>query len=485
MKKLTLILCLLLSLNSIGQVVIPADSLKKHVYFLASDSLEGRGLSTAGGRKAADYIAQHFEKIGLSKIGDSYFHPFLYKYGTTMLEGNNVVGLIESTDSLLKDEYIVLGAHFDHVSFEMVDGVKVVYNGADDNASGTSTIMELGRALVQHKDELKRSVVIVAFDGEESGLVGSGFFVKQGIVPIENVKLMMSIDMVGRHAESKSLIMGAMGTLIGGEKMLEELALKHNIEIKKTGEEISNRTDSKPFGKAGIPALHVSTGIIGPYHKPEDDAETLDYAGMGKVAGLLYELTIVTSNKESLLPIKALVDGANQAEIPLFRVGARLSVGNNHHFYPNEFYNGKSKFSFEIGLLTQFMSSEHLSLQAEVLYSSMASDFIPGNFRTHSLTTPLSIVYGTKMNQNVRQRFFVSFGAYYSYNFAGTVGGKRMDFENDFDRNETGIVYGLGLEVMSVVVSVNSRYGLSNLSKNDEYGEFKNRGTYFTLGYIF
>lgn len=485
MKKLLFTLCLFVSLNAIGQVIIPADSLKKHVYFLASDSLEGRGLSTESGKKAANYIAQHFEKNGLSKIGDSYFHPFLMKYGSTMLEGNNVVGIIEGVDSLIKDEYIVLGAHYDHVSFDMVDGVKFIYNGADDNASGTSAILELGRALVQHKNELKRSVVIVAFDGEESGLVGSGYFVKQGIVPIEKVKLMMSIDMVGRYAESNSLIMGAMGTLIGGEKMLEKLAVKHNIDIKKTGEQISNRTDSKPFGKAGIPALHVSTGIIGPYHKPEDDAETLDYAGMEKVSGLIYELTVVASNNDLLVPIKELVAGTNNKGMPLFRAGAKLSLGGSHHYYPKEFYNGKNKFSFETGLVAQFMSSEHLSLQAEALYSSMASDFIPGNFRTHSITVPLSIVLGTKMNQDIRQRFFVSIGAYYSYNFAGTIGGEKIDFDNNFDRDETGLVCCFGLEVMSVVVSFNSRYGLTNLSRNDEYGEFRNRGVYFTLGYIF
>ncbi len=485
MKKLLFASCLIIGLNAIGQVIIPADSLKKHVYFLASDSLEGRGFSTVSGMKAAKYIAAHFEKVGLTMIGESYLHPFQQKYGTTILQGNNVVGLIEGSDSLFKDEYIVLGAHFDHVAYDMVEGRKIVYNGADDNSSGTSAIMELARALVQHRNELKRSVIIVAFDGEESGLIGSGYFVRQAIVPIEKVKLMMSIDMIGRYAESKSLTMGAMGTLVGGEKMLEVLADKHDIDIKKTGEAISNRTDSKPFGDAGIPALHVTTGIIGPYHKPEDDAGTLDYLGMEKVSGLLYELTVEASNRGSLDPIDALVVKTKNKGIPAFRLEAKLNTGSNHHYYPKEFYNGKSKFSYETGLVAQFMGSDHLSLQAGALYSSMASDFIPGNFRTHSITTPLSIVLGTKMNQNIRQRFFVSFGAYYSYHFAGTVGGKSMDFDNDFDRDETGLVYGIGLEVMSVVVGVDFRYGLTELAKGTGYKEFRNRGTFFSLGYFF
>ncbi|MHA1207503.1 MAG: M28 family peptidase [Candidatus Hodarchaeales archaeon] len=478
-------LMFLIGISAFGQVKIPADSLKKHVYYLADDSLEGRGLGTQSGLKVANYIADYFKQIGLKSAGENYLHPFYTRQGQTMLIGNNVVGIVEGSDPELKDEYIVLGAHFDHISYEFKNGEKIVYNGADDNATGTAAIIEIGRVLVQQKEKLKRSVVIVAFDGEESGLIGSREFVKQNIVPVENVKLMMSIDMIGRYAKSNSLIMGAMGSLKGGDEMLFEIAVKHGIEIKKTKNEISSRTDSKPFGQVGIPALHVTSGIIGPYHKPKDDAETIDYEGMEKISGLLYDLTVEIANSKSLEPIRELATQAKNGGLPFFRYGLKANVGSSYHSYPNEFFNGKSKFSSEVGLMTQLKITKNFSLQPEVLYSTLASDFNTGNFRTHSVTTPVSLVLATKMNKVYNLRLYVNVGGYYSYHFSGSANGKSLDFDNTFEQTETGLVYGFGMEVMSVFISVNFLHGLSNLMKDKNIGEFTNRATYFSMGYIF
>jgi aminopeptidase YwaD len=468
-----------------GQVIIPSDSLKKHVYYLADDSLEGRGLATQSGLTAANYIAGYFKQIGLEPVGEAYLHPFYTRQGQTTLTGNNVVGIIEGSDAEFKEEYIVLGAHYDHIAFKFENGEKIVYNGADDNASGTAAIIEIGRALVQQKEKLKRSIVIVAFDGEESGLIGSSEFVAQEIVPIENVKLMMSIDMIGKYDKSNSVIVGAMGCLKGGDELLSSIAGKHGIEIKKTGKKVSDRTDSKPFGIAGIPALHVTSGIIGPYHKPEDDPDTIDYEGMEKISGLLCDLTVELSNSESLLPITELTTLAKNEGLPFFRFGLKANVGSSYHAYPDEFYNGKSKFSFESGLLTQFRITKNLSLQPEVLYSSSASDFSTGNFRTHSITTPVSLVLATKMNKMFYQRFFLHFGGYYTYHFSGSANGTSLDFDNTYEQTETGLVYGFGVEMMSILVGVNFKYGLSNIMKDENAGELKNRATYFSIGYIF
>ena len=476
---------LLIGISAFGQVKIPADSLKKHVYYLADDSLEGRGLSTQSGLKAANYIADYFKQIGLKPADGNYLHPFYIRQGQTMLAGNNVIGIIEGSDPELKYEYIVLGAHFDHISYEFKNGEKVVYNGADDNATGTAAIIEIGRALVQQKEKLKRSIVLVAFDGEESGLIGSGKFVKQNIVPVENVKLMMSIDMIGRYAESNSLIVGAMGSLKGGDEMLFKIADSHGIEIKKTGEKISSRTDSQPFGQVGIPALHVTSGIIGPYHKPEDDPETIDYEGMEKISSLLYDLTVEAVNSESLEPIRKLTAQAKNEGLPFFRYGLKANIGTSYHSYTNEFFRGKSKFSSEVGLMVQLKITKNLSFQPEVLYSTLASNFNTGNFRTHSVTTPVSLLLATNMNGTSRSRFFANAGGYYSYNFSGSVNGESMDLDNTFERTETGLVYGFGLEMMSVYIGVNFKRSLSNLTKDKNIGDFTNRATYFTIGYIF
>lgn len=484
-KLITFAFILILGLPSIAQVIIPSEPLKKHVYFLASDSLNGRGLGTPSGLIAAQYIADHFKANGLQTIGEDYLHPFHIRQGQTILKGNNVVGIIEGSDPELKDEYILLGAHYDHIAYRFRKGKKVVYNGADDNATGTASIMEIGKALAENQEQLKRSIIIVAFDGEESGLLGSWKFIKQDIIPTEKIKLMMSIDMVGRYAESGSLIMGGMGTLIGGEDVLENIAIKHSIEIKKTGKKISNRTDSKHFGAAGIPSLHVTSGIIGPYHKPEDDRETIDYEGMEKISSMLFELTIELANRNSLQATKKLIAQSKRKGLPLFRFGAKANLGRSYHNYSDAFFNGKGRFAYEVGLFGQLKITNHFSLQPELLYSSLASDFQTGNFRTHSITTPLSLVLATRMNKEMNQRFYAKVGGYYRYHFYGSANKEELDFEKTFEQEEIGLTYGVGLEIMSFFAEVNFNHALTDVSKDPILGEFRNRAAYFTLGYIF
>lgn len=476
---------LLIGTTAFGQVTIPADSLKKHVYFLADDSLQGRGLSTKSGLMAANYIAGYFKQIGLKTIGANYLHPFITRQGPTTLEGNNVVGLVEGSDPVLKNEYVVLGAHFDHISYELKEGVKVIYNGADDNASGTSAIIEIGRALAANREALRRSVVLVAFDGEESGLIGSGEFVTQNIIPVKNIKMMLSLDMIGRYAESNSLLIGVLEGLKGGDEKLLEIAAKQGITLKKAGENLSGRTDSKSFELAGIPAFPVSSGIIGPYHKPGDDPETLDYAGMEKISGLLYEFTVDVANRESIEPVAKITAQAKSGGLPFLRFGAKANIGTGYHYYPHEFYNGKPKFNAEAGLITQLKITKNLALQPEVLYSTTASGLDTGNFRTHSLTVPVSLVIATRMNAQLQTRFYVNLGGYYRYHFAGSAGDHSLDFDKSFEQAETGVVYGMGVEVMKVLVSVNFKRGLSNIMQNKALGEFTSRATYFSIGYIF
>lgn len=470
---------------TLAQVEIPEESLKKHVYVLADDSLEGRGLGTEGGRKAARYIVEQFKDANLQPVGDDYFHPFYAYVGTTTVQGRNIVGMVEGSDPELKNEYIVLGAHYDHISYRMRNGEKVVYNGADDNATGTSAIIEIGRALYQNRDKLKRSVILVAFDGEESGLLGSWKFVEQEIVPVENIKLMMSIDMVGRYAESNSLIMGAMGTLKGGNDLLDEIAKKHGINIKRTGKKISNRTDSKGFGMSGIPALHVTSGIVGPYHKPEDDAETIDYEGMSKIAGLLYEVTTEVANKQEVKAIARVANYKKNDGLPYIRCGMKIGLGNSYLNFPDEFYQANDKFSAEAGFMVQFRITKNISFQPELVYSTMGSAHPDGNFRLHSISTPVSLVLATKMNKDFQQRFFVNFGGYYSYHFIGEIDGKSVSFTNDYEQMEYGLVYGVGLEMMSFVMHVQFKHGLSNLLQDESVNEFMNKGTYLTIGYMF
>lgn len=485
MKKFVFVfLTLLLASGANAQTEIKSEVLKKHVYYLASDSLEGRGLATESGRKAAEYIAQYFLEIGLETIGESYFHPFNARVGQTMLEGRNVVGIVEGNDPILKNEYIVLGAHFDHIAYKMVDGEKVVYNGADDNASGTSGVMEIGRALAKIKGGLKRSVVLVAFDGEESGLIGSGKFVKQKIVPLDQIKVMMSIDMIGRYAESESLIMGAMEDVEGGKDRLMPHADKYEIKIKKTDGSTSMRTDTKPFGDAGIPAVYVTSGIVGPYHKPEDDRETLDYDGMEIITNMLLDLTVDLANGEEL---KSRISASPQiaaGKMPFFRIGMKTNIGGSSNIYPDEFYKAKAGFSGEAGLISQFRLSKNFLLQPEVLYSTIGSKHQDGEFRMHSVTTPVSLVASVGVDPSIDLRFYGSFGGYFGYHFAGCANKQALDFDKQYDPIEMGLVYGFGFEFNSVLVSINFRNSLTNMLVTED-DKMRNRAVYFTIGKMF
>jgi len=484
-KKLTVFaVFLIIGISAFGQADIESEILKKHVYFLASDSLEGRGLATESGLKAAQYIAEYFENSGLQKVGDSYFHPFHARIGQTMLEGRNVVGMVEGSDPLLKNEYIVLGAHYDHVAYRFVNGEKIVYNGADDNASGTATVMEIGRVLAQNKGKIKRTVILVAFDAEESGLIGSGQFVKQKTIPMDQIKVMMSIDMVGRYAESSYVIMGAMEDVKGGADILMPHAEKYELKIKRTGGETSMRTDTKPFGDVGIPAVYVTSGIVGPYHQPEDDRETLDYEGMERISNMLLDLTVDLANMDE---IESRIETSSQiagGKSPFFRLGLKANIGGGSNTYPNEFYKAKAGFSGEGGLTSQIKLSKNLYLQPEVLYSYLGSKHQNGNFRMHSILTPLSLATAARVDPSIDLRFYASFGGYFGYHFAGSVNKQALDFTNEFNPIEGGLVYGFGFEFNKVSVSVNFKNSLTNILLTEDE-KMRNRAVYFTIGRMF
>ena len=186
-KPILLLLALLVASTAL-MAQTQQQRLEKHLYYLASDSLQGRKAGSDDGRKAAAYIENEYRQMGLQPFGGTYRHYFLHSYSS--IRGRsvpvsadsvdyyaaqdktvycNLVGIIEGSDPVLKNEYIVVGGHYDHLGVK--DGE--VYNGADDNASGTASVTEVARQLLARRGDLKRSVIICAFDAEELGLFGS------------------------------------------------------------------------------------------------------------------------------------------------------------------------------------------------------------------------------------------------------------------------------------------------------------------------
>ncbi len=195
----------------------------------------------------------------------------------------NVIGMIEGTDPVLKDEYIVIGGHYDHLGFggpgsgsRMPDTV-AIHNGADDNASGTAMVIEVAGKLVSVKSQLKRSIIFISFSGEEMGLLGSKYFVDHPVVDLKKIKAMFNFDMVGRYdKERKSISVSGTGTSLEGDTILR--MYEKNLPFTVThSPEGFGPSDHASFYASNIPVFFYTTGTHMDYHTPFDDADKLDY----------------------------------------------------------------------------------------------------------------------------------------------------------------------------------------------------------------
>ncbi|MGB9912036.1 MAG: M20/M25/M40 family metallo-hydrolase [Candidatus Kapaibacteriota bacterium] len=196
----------------------------------------------------------------------------------------NVFGLIPGRDPELSKQYIVIGAHFDHLGWGGENSLyrgktPAIHNGADDNASGVAAILHLAEYLA--KNPLRRSVIVVAFNGEEEGLLGSSHFVKHSPVPIEQIVLMLNFDMVGRMKENKLNVFGT-GSSTSFDKVIDSVAVLDSLILTK-GSEGYGPSDHASFYSVKIPVLFMFTGAHSDYHMPTDDAEKIDCDGILKV----------------------------------------------------------------------------------------------------------------------------------------------------------------------------------------------------------
>ncbi len=464
------------------QEFINADSLKRHVALLTSESFEGRGFGFLNKHMAVEYLTSEFISAGLKPIKNSYIEYFTHKIAMIKIEGNNIIGIIEGSDPILKNEYIILGAHYDHLGWEMKDGKKIIYNGANDNASGVASIIEIGRYLAANQKDLKRSIVIVAFDAEETGLFGSAAFLSEKIIDPANIKIMFSLDMVGTYDKNEGLELNGMNSLKNGESLAKKISIDKNLKIHKTANSIEMRTDTWSFAKEGIPAIHVFTGEKQPYHKPEDDSDLLDYDGMVRISEFVYLMTKELSNQEDILTDKQFM--AKSID-PGFRIGISSNIGNNKHLYKNDFYNAKPLFSMETGIVMQFRLSKYLSIQPEASYEMYGSKVEAGNLRMHAVTPRISILLTTPNKRKDNPFGYLLAGGYYRYNFAGKENGHSADFTSKYSKTETGICFGAGLQILKYQMGFYQKYGLNNVLQNNTNGEIINKSNYFSVIYFF
>ncbi len=480
-----------ISLNlSYAQEISESDLpeiLKQHVAILASDSLEGRGLGTQGKIIAKNYIANHFEEIGLEPLGDDYFQNFNLRIGLAWVPATNVVGFLEGSDPNLRDEVIVIGAHYDHLGYRKENGERILYPGADDNASGTASLMELARYFSENPDKTPRSLVFIAFDAEESGLHGAYHFVRDSTYfDLSRVKAMFSVDMVGMYETNGGLDLKGIASVSGGREMARKIASDLDINLKNTSADIERRTDTWPFGIKGIPAIHPFTGTVSPYHQPGDKYHLLEYEGMAKLQYFLRDLVSEMSAMPEIKPSRAFLSRFSEEHRSFVRLNSGFTVhqGTGHHRYPSDFFKAKSVYNFAGGFFLQMHFGSFLTLQPEVLYDFNGSQTTNGRFLRHSLTIPVNLQFNIPLDEDFA-RPFVFTGAYYRYHFTAKDDGESLSFPDDISQDEWGLNFGVGIEIMSVYVAWTYRRGLTDIFDSQTNPSIRDRNSLLSVGYRF
>ena len=426
--------------------------LEKHLYTLASDSLRGREAGTADGKKAAEYILGQWREMGLTPNLRPFHTPVRPQYAAQAEDKfTNLVGIIEGSDPVLKDEYIVVGAHYDHIGMR---GDQVC-NGADDNASGSSCLIEIARQLLARKGELKRSVIICAFDAEEMGLFGSKALVKEmkGKQMLDRVKLMLSVDMVGWYKANGELVLEGTGTLKKAKSWLAPDVLGSDLKVrfKSFENSIFTATDTEPFAEEGIPTLAVTTGLKSPYHKPEDDAELIDYEGLDHITDYLTALTVSASRHEGTIASGRL---ATKHHTRRLEVGLTAGLNNCHLEYPTATFVGKHQYGFQGGLMLQYNFTHYIGLRTNVLYdySHCPLPATTDAFGTGYHLEQQSLLVPVTLQMTASESGFgayLGFGLYYGHVFDGGFYGN-VPATNplyDSDPNQMGFVFNFGVRL--------------------------------------
>lgn len=266
---------------------ITADDARTHVAFLASDKMEGRMTASRGIRRAGKYIAQRLTDAGVTPAGDNGTFFQAFPYGRTRCR--NVIGVLPPTDG--GDEYVLIGAHYDHIGFGEVeshadqDERHLIHNGADDNASGTSVVLELAAAYGADRSPVnapRRGLIFACWSGEEVGVLGSTHFAANPCVPIERIVAYLNFDMVG-HLEDDTLVVQGVGSSPGWGRWLERRNIPAGFNLR-TQEDPYQPTDTIAIYPKGIPVLGFFTGVHDFYNTPHDDPDTLNYEGIERIA---------------------------------------------------------------------------------------------------------------------------------------------------------------------------------------------------------
>lgn len=284
------------ALNTINR-----SSAEATINFLASDELQGREAGFHGSRVTSEYIVSLLQWMGVSPLADSYFQPFdayrkerqkkgrlevhpdsiakLKQEVHQKLTMRNVLGMIPGKNT---KEYVIVGAHFDHLGIDPVLDGDQIYNGADDNASGVSAVLQIARAFLASGQQPERNVIFAFWDGEEKGLLGSKYFV-QTCPFLSQIKGYLNFDMIGRNNKPQQpkqvVYFYTAAHPVFGDWLKEDIR-KYGLQLEpdyRAWENPIGGSDNGSFAKVGIPIIWYHTDVHPDYHQPSDHADRLNW----------------------------------------------------------------------------------------------------------------------------------------------------------------------------------------------------------------
>ncbi|MGQ0765831.1 MAG: M28 family metallopeptidase [Gemmatimonadota bacterium] len=287
--------------------LITATALYSHIQTIAHDSMMGRATPSRGLELTAAYIARQFQLFGLRPAGDST--GFVQRYplrprrqgeSGPSPSAPNVVGIVDGSDLALRSEYIVFTAHMDHIGVGAPVNGDSIYNGADDDASGTAALIELARAFRTAGLLPRRSLIFLAVSGEERGLLGSEHFVSNPPVPVEKMVANVNLDMLGRNWRDTIAAIGKDHSDLGAT--LDRVAVQHpELGMKVVGDlwpldRFFFRSDHFNFARRGVPAIFLFNGTHTDYHRPSDSPEKIDSEKLSRLTRLMFRFGLELAN---------------------------------------------------------------------------------------------------------------------------------------------------------------------------------------------
>lgn len=297
---------------------IKSEDLKKNLYIVASDEMEGRDTGSEGQKKAGRYLIEQYQKMGVShpKSMSSYYQIIpaesLKSRRGNLPSSENILAFIEGSEK--PEEVIVISAHYDHVG--MSNGE--IFNGADDDGSGTVAVLEIAKAFQAAKkagNGPKRSILFLHVTGEEHGLLGSKYYADHPVFPMANTVVNLNIDMIGRCDPAncgKEYVYVIGSEMLSSElKQINERANKETVNLElnykyddpNDKDRLYYRSDHYNFAKNGVPVIFYFDGIHEDYHKPSDTPDKIDYVSLRKRAQLVFATAWELANKKDRIVV--------------------------------------------------------------------------------------------------------------------------------------------------------------------------------------